>query len=334
MSEQLVGAKFVRDSVAFFRSQRRGQARIIDLSVGQVRIRIHVSSEALWDVVFPALAWNDSHSVRPPDVEIFAFEGRGDIVSPWGLDQFRDGGRIQGLESGNVLASFDVEHSMLSIFDRSINTGVFWVGSAEGIPEWEFGAPLRSLLTWALLDKGIHVVHSAGVAIAGTGVLLVGPGGSGKSTTTAICTQNGFQTTGDDYCAVSFGMPAQIFGLYGLLKLVPGAMGTELLGDAQALVERSDGKVHFDLGTSLTGSVTLGSLVFTRVGSAPTPLVPLSPQQAFLRLIPSTLNQSSLPQPELFRALSAVCQAVPAFELEVGTDTRKTLEILGSLCGL
>lgn len=328
-----VKSQFIKDVAHRFPDDGIDQVRTWDFMVAGFRVRVHVSSGALGDFVYPALAWQEnSLTGSEPDIEIFAVEGVGEGVPSWVIGEIQGTQLVRGPQTGEVLTTFDIRHSMLSMFDRVTSKGVFWVKSAANLPEWEFGAPLRSILTWALIDRGLYMVHSAGIGLRGKGVLVSGPGGSGKSTTTALTTENGFHTTGDDYCAVTLGSNPEVYGVYGLLKLVPHSLGAAALLDPVGIRERSDGKAHFSLQASMTTKLELTALLFTQVGRATQELVPITPREALLRLIPSTYSQSPLPQPELFRAMSGLSQLTKAYQLEVGPDTEKVLGILEALC--
>jgi hypothetical protein len=332
MSSRTRASQFIEESVQSFKSEFRTQSRVLDIAVAGHTIRIHVSSEPLWNVIYPALAFQARTSlVSDPEIEIFAVEGDGVINLPWNTGTGGDSVRIEGSWIEDVFATFSSDYSTLSMFDRSSSRGLFWVRSAKDLPEWEFGAPLRNILTWAFLDRGLHVVHAAGVGVADKGVMISGPGGAGKSTTTAICLQVGFQTTGDDYCVVSTSQPPQIYSLYGMMKLIPGALGTTSMVDVRLTEPRSDGKVHFDIASSMTTSLTITAILFTTVGVRTLEPVSLTYKEALLRLIPSTWAQTALPQKELLHSLSALAQSIRSFQLEVGPDSDRIPEIVSGL---
>lgn len=303
-----------------------------DIRIAETTFRIHVSSQELWGILYPALSWQAIELSSSPDVEIYAVDGLNLVQSPWGLENFLEGNRIQGLDSGGVLGTFDIENGVLNLFDRRSSSGLFWVGSVSDIPEWEFGAPLRRLIEWALLDRGLYVVHSAAVGIGERGVLICGSGGSGKSTTTALCIGDDFCTTGDDYCAISIDKPHKVFGIFGLLKLIPNSVGTDRFFDSPQLRQRSDGKVHYSIKGKMAQSLTISAIVFPKVGSYSKATIPIAPKQAFLRLLSSTLNQASLPQPQIMTALGSLSRSVDAFEFGVGSDFDLVRSVIRGLC--
>jgi len=332
MSFRTRAGQFIEEFVQSFQSELQTQSRVLDIQVANHTIRIHVSAGPLWNIIYPSLAGQASIApVLDPEIEIFAVEGSGAVNFPWGTGDGVDGFGIDSPWTEDVLATYSSDYSTLSMFDRSSNRGLFWVRSAKDLPEWEFGAPLRNVLTWALLDRGLHLVHAAGVGVAGEGVMISGPGGAGKSTTTAVCLQAGFKTTGDDYCVISPNQPPKIYSLYGMMKLVPGDLGTSSMVDSRLTEPRSDGKVHFNITSSITTSLTITAILFTQVGVRTLEPVALTPKEALLRLIPSTWAQTALPQTELLHSLSKLAQSIRSFQLEVGPDTDRIPEIVRGL---
>ena len=79
-------------------------------------------------------------------------------------------------------------------------------------------APLRTLLHWILMDRGRHLVHGAAVGDEQSGVLLVGTGGIGKSTTALRCLAAGMRFLGDDWVAIAAD-PPRAYTLYSTAKL-------------------------------------------------------------------------------------------------------------------
>jgi hypothetical protein len=81
----------------------------------------------------------------------------------------------------------------------------------------------RAIASW-LASPTVQLAHAAAVALDGCGVLLVGVGGRGKSTTALACAQAGFSFLGDDLCVIEagcpeHGTPARVHGVYATVKL-------------------------------------------------------------------------------------------------------------------
>ncbi|OWY59095.1 hypothetical protein B7486_76400, partial [cyanobacterium TDX16] len=91
-------------------------------------------------------------------------------------------------------------------------------------PLWEHVAPLRGLISWWAGMNGAGLVHGASMAIDGRAVLLVGKGGTGKSTTSLASPHAGWTLLGDDYAIVEPGPPARVHVLYGRAKATQKTM--------------------------------------------------------------------------------------------------------------
>ena len=87
--------------------------------------------------------------------------------------------------------------------DVHARLGHYWVPDGNRAPPWEQAAPFRGISssTW-VARHGRRYVHGAAVGIGGRAALIVGPGGSGKSTTALTCFAAGMDYAGDDYCIV------------------------------------------------------------------------------------------------------------------------------------
>lgn len=86
--------------------------------------------------------------------------------------------------------------------DRGAGHAVGWYRSASACSFQERAKPLILLLRAWYADRGVQLVHAGLIARAGQGVLVAGPGGAGKSTTTLACARAGFAYLGDDYVGI------------------------------------------------------------------------------------------------------------------------------------
>jgi hypothetical protein len=331
-TQESLGLELIDLAEEYFSAPGTADTLFFDVVIAEAHIRIYLASQALWDFIYPAFSWQAQKSDKEPDVVIFAVEGDGVLVLPWRAEDFGDRNTIIGLEAGQVVANFDIDNSILNMFDHKSRRGLFWARSTEGLPEWEFGAPLRVVLEWALSDWGLYIVHSAGIGMETSGILICGSGGAGKSTTTALSIGKGFVTTGDDYCAISVSYPPKVFSIYGLIKLVPGSPGTDSIQNPKWVRQRTDKKAHFSLESSMTDSLVIRSILFTKVSEITNQPQPLAPKEALIRLLSSVLNQSANQHQRLFPALSMLAKSAPSFELEVGSDFDKIREVIESLC--
>ena len=122
-----------------------------------------------------------------------------------------------------MLAAVAPSYGTVSVFDRARARGFFWTHDPASLADWEHGSPLRNLLRWALADHGVHLLHGAAIGVpGGGGVLLLGVGGAGKSTTALTCLAAGFDVVADDYVLVD--AEPRAHRLYSIAKLGAGSL--------------------------------------------------------------------------------------------------------------
>src|SRR5436189_5670577 len=107
---------------------------------------------------------------------------------------------------------------LMAAFDRSTRQAWYWLVDSDAVHYWDRSTPLRQLIHWWAETKGLQVVHAGAVGASDGGVLVTGPGGSGKSTTTLACIEDGLAFAGDDTVLVADD-PPWVHSLYGSGKL-------------------------------------------------------------------------------------------------------------------
>lgn len=94
-------------------------------------------------------------------------------------------------------ASYQLQHSLVCL-DRGSGFMVGYTSNAEELSLYERGRPLHVLLSLWLKSRDMPVIHAGLVSKNGRGVLLAGPGGSGKSTSAITCACAGFSYLSED----------------------------------------------------------------------------------------------------------------------------------------
>jgi hypothetical protein len=225
--------------------------------------------------------------------------------------------RVVGLQS----------RAATTIYCRHSRQIVGWIESAAGLSPYERGKPLQPLLFAWQSDLGIVPVHAGLVARQGRGVLLGGPGGSGKTTTSLLCLAAGFDYLGDDYIAVP--PPGNRwprgFSVFASAWLEPDHVrnfgwlehAVAEPGEDKRLVALSE-----VAGARLRESADIVALVLPRVAGTPrTSYHPATKGEALRRLAPSSILQLPLiaPRPALQR-MAAVASRLPTYWLDLGQD--------------
>jgi len=246
---------------------------------------------------------------------------------------------VRGISNGRVPCVLEPWHGILSVYDRATDRGVWWIADAAAVPSHERAAPARSMLSWALADRGRQSVHAAAVGRADGGVLLVGPGGSGKSTTALRCLEAGLGHLADDYCLVSTQGGPTAHSLYAVGKVV-GADDLARLASMQDSVINPEqlglDKQVIDLrrhhADRLLHSFPVRAVVVPRVEpDRPTSLEPLRPAAALRALCPTTLLQRPGAAGEALLTMGDLVRRVPCFALHLGPDRDAVVPLIEGL---
>lgn len=233
---------------------------------------------------------------------------------PWNTRHLGRGGAIEGFSHGSVRATAAADDTSLVLWDDERQLACCWFAGIRGVTRWDRAAPLRTALHFALASPERQLVHGAVVGVGGRGVLLAGPGGSGKSTTTLACLQAGMQVVGDDYTVVDL-VGRRAWNLYGSVKVGEREPGPHGRDDRRTLI------LGEDLPGVATESLELAALLLPRVVGGPRSTVSVASSAAALRaLAPSTLIQAPYEDRPSVGILADLARSVPAYHLELGDD--------------
>jgi hypothetical protein len=215
----------------------------------------------------------------------------------------------------------------LSAYERVTGRAWFWCRSANELPFWEPAAPFRQIFHWWLPDRGALLVHGAAVGHPSGGVLLVGAGGSGKSTCALSCLTSDLLYAGDDYVAVQLQPEPRVLSLYcsGKLEpdhaaLLPHLPFPAFTGDGE-LEEKSVFYVANQFPDRMCRRFPLRAIIAPRVQGDEPRVSKRGPAQVLAALAPSTLLQLVPARQEALSAMAGLLGNIPAFGLEVGGPT-------------
>jgi hypothetical protein len=274
----------------------------------------HLSSptEALRLSIF---AWSGGPDIRPPDLKP---------------------NEVLNLVSDRFRAVFD-QH-LFSGYDRERRCGFFWAPGEGYLTAAERSTPFRNILHWWAVDGGGQLTHAAAVGRPTGGVLLVGKGGSGKSTAALACLASGMEYVSDDYCVIlpqEVG-PAVAASLYNTGKLDDGALSKipELTSHVSGREPGPNHKSVLTLTSSqLVPKMFIKAILVPKVVPSGCEVVPLSKAETLRALAPSTIFQ--LPRCDTtFPFLSKLVEQTPCYELLMGPDVTLVPEAVDRiLCG-
>ncbi len=254
-------------------------------------------------------------------------------------------GEVLDLHSDEISAIFNPGPGVLSVVDFPTNRAWIFKCDDKPYPYWEIGSPFRFAMHEWFAAQGLQYVHGGAVGNEKGAVLLVGKGGSGKSTTSMLCAAAGMLYAGDDYCLADCRTdPGQpwIHSLYGTGKLV-GAKDFTRLPELRDLSINPD---SFEFGGDGKGVYSLARIWPERVvtgmplraiivpeirGDVATTIAPCERKHALLGLLPSTVGQ--LPgccESDCERIVELV-ESLPAYKLYLGSDTKQIPSVISKV---
>jgi hypothetical protein len=309
--------------------------------IAGVPIGMHIAGSTLGPRLTPALA-HHGPSMSSPEVVVHAWDvaevaGR----LPTYPDDALDGGITAAsrvAEAPDVRVRYQPDLRALTAYDRGSGTAWYCVADAAELPWWETGAPLRSLLSWVMADRGRVLVHGAAVGSVRGAVLLVGAGGSGKSSTALACLEAGMGFLGDDYCVLEPGDEPIVHTLYGTAKLHADQRDVYPIASRTVLNEQRepDDKVLLWPARQLPEQIVTSAPVRAVVAPTIVPgrasrLEPLSRATALAALAPSSILQLPGAAGDELSAMAGLVRVVPCWRLELGSDRRGVAEALRPL---
>ncbi len=227
---------------------------------------------------------------------------------------------------------------VLTMYDAGSRTAWVWIQQSHRLPGYVRAAPLLRVFKLWIKQVDIKILHAGCVGSPGGVVLLVGSGGSGKSTTSLLCALGGMSYLGDDYILVRFGDAPQAFSLYNSGKLhgYHLALFPELekrVSDLPAdLVDKPVIYLGDHFPDRLLSAAPVKAIVVPKVTGLPEVSVrEISDFETIKALAPSTLLQLYPDGGSPMVEMSAMVRALPCFQLELGSDTAAIAPTLRTL---
>ena len=110
----------------------------------------------------------------------------------------------------------DVSRSLIKTFNATTGIGLFACGDFKRLPSWEFFSPLKEFVHLIALQSDCWLAHGGSIVDKRKGILFVGPGKSGKSSTTIALISQHMKTAGDDYVCLS--KDGKVYTIYRTIK--------------------------------------------------------------------------------------------------------------------
>lgn len=316
---------FAQTQNALARLQQQQSLSNFEIQIGTFRIAVYYTSDSDW-IRFKRAFFKTHNTISAQsDLTIFCLSGEAhDIIPtpPWPKNSLSNRGQVQGLTDTQTVL-IDQERGQLRAIDLTAKWAFFYVEDLAQLPIWEYYSPLKELIHLWGLSQNLLLLHAGSIAKM-QGHLLIGLGGSGKSTTTLHALQSGWRSCGDDYVVID--VPKQkILALYKTLKWKPNSQLPELKAVQQCDSEYNalSGKHVYFLEQHpycYVAETPLASIRILSRGNA-TQNNPCQPGQALMQLMTSSLCQIPYAMEKFTRLARQLINSVPAAEVLIGNGT-------------
>jgi len=326
------------DPAAFFETVHRAFEHAEHAAGGSDRwyliaghpVRLRFAGSTLIPVITPALEHLSTAPVARPALTVCLWDVESLLprvpAPPWRMHGDINSQASRSYSDERIHISFDIGTGVLSMVDDAADLAVYCVRDARRLPGYEIGAPLKPILQRAMRGRGGQLVHAAAVGRPDGGALLVGKGGSGKSTTALTCLGTELLYAGDDYCMLSTGSVPYAHSLFNSAKVYAEDLGRfprlaalpsrlDDLGIDKALVF-----LHPDQREWITTGFPVRAILVPQVtGRQETSAMPISPAAALKALAPSTIFQLAGMDHSTLGLLATCVRRVPCYALHLGS---------------
>jgi hypothetical protein len=326
---------------AFGEAEAGAPAEVRPFRIGGHQVLLRFAGQGVLPAVAPAFAHLDAPPVRDPELVVDIWDSTSTGAAPPQrprVDPESPVGAFYYFEDPPLRGVFQPGMQALSAVDLRAGHAWYWVADPGALPYWERAAPIRQILHWWMATRGHQQVHGGAVGTPDGGVLLVGKGGSGKSTCALASLVSELRYAGDDYTMVSIRPRPWVHSLFGSGKvdpenlwrvphLEPAVSNPEHLATEKAVVFVNQ---HFP--DRVIDGFPLRAIVLPAItGGIRTRVTPASRAAALTALAPSTVFQLHTAGGPALRYLARLVQEVPAYTLELGGDVSEIPEVILTL---
>ena len=308
------------------------------IAIGEFEVKLNFLEDTLMPVFYKAFQHLESANAHVDGLNIYFWTDNNEQLMPdrvpWDLNDRHHLGLIETYTDERYFTLHQPGSNAIYMYDAQSKSAYYWISEVADVPYWESDFPLRMIFHWWLKDTAYQPVHAAAVGTEKGGVLLVGKGGSGKSTSALKCVNSTLKIAGDDYVLLDC-EKHQVYSLFSLTKADRRSLDLLPLMklDPAHLLEPKDGKYRIMLfpeyQSSLIRQMPVKATLMPRItGDKKTTIVPCQEGDAMMALAPTTLFQLPGLRKEAFAKMSGFVRSSRSYFLNIGEDSDKLPEIL------
>lgn len=302
--------------------------------LAEATVRVRFAGATLAPLLTAPLAHLQTEPTEDPALDLFVWDDASTgVVTPLpsrppSLSTSDEG--VFSYRHGEIEAAYEPSSTLLSAIDHTTRCGFLRVESPSRLSVRERTSPFRTILSWWGARRGLQIVHASAVGTPMGGVLIVGRGGAGKSTTVLSCVGSGLGYAADDGCLVSDDDRPIVYGMYATAKVERrrSSWFPRLETAIESAPEGMKGEAVLRLTESFTDVLIRsfplrGILVADVRGAGVTTLEPCSRAEALQALAPSTIFQFPGVSSRVLARLTRIVRRTDCYRLALGLDVSR-----------
>ena len=301
--------------------------------IGEFIICLSFASDALIPRITPAFEHLAVEPVDSPDLIVCLWDSVSTKTAmaptPWRAVDYLIHGKVRGYNDGHFQTAVSMVSGALSMLDLLNNKAVWWTKDARKVPTVESGSPLLAILDWWLSRKGYHYMHAGAVGTPEGGVLLMGTGGSGKSTTSITCIDSPFSFVADDYCLLTHNPAPYVHSIYNSGKLDKQSvkrlarLNLSFFNKDKPNDEKLLTFLHSTHSEKIVNGFPVKAVLLPMVrGKTRSFLEKIQPIEALKTIAPNNLLQFTGVKNAALKAVVKLVNQVPCYRLYLGSDIK------------
>lgn len=313
-------------------------ARMSYFQIGPYRAKFIFACAELAENLTPPFLHLEIDPIDSPDLTIGFWDSQSSGI-PLQPPRWSDlqGSRLS-LHGPGTYIQFDFGTEILNALRTQDKTGLFWVKDAQYIFFSEKVCPARSIFHWLSENSSLQLIHGGAIGNDLGAAILVGRGGSGKSTSCSTALRSNLFFLGDDYCLLDTGDDPKVYSLYASTKINPDMLpnfphlSENRLPTTDTSLEKPSFLVYKSFSERFLASLPLKAILMPRVTGLPeTKISRASAMQGLHALAPSTLFQSTGLGDASLKKMAKLSRTLPCFHLELGTNLESIPRAVGAL---
>ena len=212
------------------------------------------------------------------------------------------------------------------------NNTYYLLSNPSTQPKWSIAThPFAKVCFLWAQQHDLLMLHAAAVGVDGRGVLIVGHGGTGKSTLTCTCLADGFDFISDDYCLLSATGVRTVYPIYTNVSLNPDSLAKLTMYKPFEILPMQAEKRAFEVSeTKIKPSLPVEAIILPQVTDNIEPEIKSDQtSKALGQLVYSTTKQlGRFRETEFVQKLAQRLLGMPVYRFSLTKDLQKNCQYL------